>query len=119
MTVDMLAMIAGALLSLGFTYLPKLNVWYAALSVQGKQLLMLGLLAATSATLVGLSCAGLTELPFVGLITCDRPGILKMIELLVLAVIANQGTDRISPEPKSVQRIKAQALLNIAVVGGE
>lgn len=106
MTVETLSMIAGALLSLGFTYIPGLNAWFASKAPSTKQLVMLALLALTASGLVTLSCAGLVELPLVGLVTCDRAGILKMVELLILAVIANQGTDRISPEPRNVRSLK-------------
>lgn len=107
MTVEMLLILVGALLSLGFTYIPNLNTWFAVQSNQRKQLTLLGLLALASVGLVSLSCAGLTELPFVANVTCDRPGILKMVEVFVLALMSNQGTDRISPEPIRVRMAKA------------
>jgi hypothetical protein len=94
-TPDFLALVAGVVLSLVFSYVPGLSAKFAALDPTVKRLYMLGLLVLTAAAIFGLSCASVLT----G-VTCDKPGLLQMIEILILAVIANQSTYQISPQIK-------------------
>jgi len=108
MTSIELSLAAGVLLSLLATYLPGFNTWYAKLTKEQKQLGMMLALLITSAGVLGLSC--LPDFNLLGsAVTCDRAGLASVIKVFVLALIANQGTDRITPEPKSVKGAKAQA----------
>ncbi|NMC12674.1 MAG: hypothetical protein GYA34_07295 [Chloroflexi bacterium] len=102
MSAEMLAAIAGALLSLLFSYVPGLSDWYASLGAaqndQGtrKRLVMLGLLALVAAGSFGLSCAGWGT--GYGLeLSCDQQGVMGLLQALLLAAMANQATHRLTP----------------------
>lgn len=95
-TVELLSTIAGIVLSLAASYLPGFDAWYAGLDGNRKRLVMLGLLAAASATVFGLSCAGW----FSPLVTCDKPGVERLLSVFISAVIANQAAYAISPKRK-------------------
>jgi uncharacterized membrane protein len=92
MTVELLSAIAGILLSLAFSYIPGLKTWYDQLAADAKRLVMLGALFLVAAAIYGLSCAGIYQI-----VPCDQAGLVKMIEIFVLALVANQSTFLISP----------------------
>lgn len=103
-----LSTVASAVLSLGFSYIPKLKDWYAKLgqnedgSDDGgtkKRLVMLVLLSGVTLVVFGLSCAGLGA-GFEINVTCDQPGAIGLIKAFVLAIAANQGTYMITKRPK-------------------
>jgi hypothetical protein len=100
-TPEMLALIAGVVLSLVFSYVPGLNVKFAALDPTYKRLIMLGLLVLTAGAVFGLSCASVLT----G-VTCDQPGLMQLVTILILSVIANQSTFAISPLTNAVQIAK-------------
>jgi hypothetical protein len=100
-TPDALALIAGVVLTLIFSYVPGLATWFAAKDSTFKRLFMLGLLVLTALAIFGLSCASVLT----G-VTCDKPGALQMITIFVLAVIANQSAYSISPQTSSVMAAK-------------
>jgi hypothetical protein len=99
---ETIAMAAGVLLSLAFSYIPGLQTWYEALTGTEKRLLMLGLLVLVSGGVFGLACLDWSK--FFGLptgnppMTCDAPGAGVLIRALILAVIANQAAYQISPK---------------------
>jgi hypothetical protein len=96
-TADILAGFAGILLSLAFSYIPKVSDWYATLTSQYKSLIMLAALAVAALAAFGLSCAGLGDIAGVTL-TCDQPGVYVAIRAFVAAAIANQTTYLLSPQ---------------------
>ena len=96
MTSDQLAISAGILLSLAFSYIPGLNDWYQLLDATHKRLVMLLALVIISAGAFGLSCWPAFPHPVV---TCDVPGVWGMVEALFGALVANQTTYLISPKP--------------------
>jgi hypothetical protein len=100
-TPEMLALIAGVVLSLVFSYVPGLNTKFAALDPTYKRLIMLGILVLTAGAIFGLSCASV----LIG-VTCDKPGLMQLITILILSVIANQSTFAISPLTNAVQIAK-------------
>lgn len=105
MSAEFLTAIAGVLLSLAFSYVPKLNEKFAALESTYKRLIMLGLLVVVSAGLYGLACAGWAA--DLGIeVTCDRPGLISLLQAFVWAMIANQAAYQISPEPSAVRKAK-------------
>lgn len=103
-SAEWLIMIAGAVLSLAFSYIPGLNTAYAKLADEVKQLIMLGVLAAVVAGLYLLMCAGVIA---VTNLTCDTGSIWKLIGYFLLAVIANQSANSITPAAKSVTAAKS------------
>ena len=95
LTPELLSAIAGILLSLLASYLPGFSAWFDRLEAIHKRLVMLGLLAASSLAIAGLSCAGLGEtwgLRSLGLpLACDRNGGILVVQAFLLALIANQS----------------------------
>jgi hypothetical protein len=90
LTPQLLTAVAGVLLSLLASYLPGFSSWFDRLEAIHKRLVMLGLLAACSLAITGLSCAGLGGafgLPP----ACDRGSGLLMAQAFLLALIANQS----------------------------
>src|SRR5512147_2420404 len=106
MTSDTLIIIAGALLSLGFSYIPGLREWYARLgegAVDGdggtlKRLVMLGLLVAVAAGSFALGCLGWAADLGLASFACNQSGALGLVKALVLAIMANQSTFKLSPK---------------------
>lgn len=98
LTSELLVSLAGVVLSLLFSYIPGLRVWFAALVSEKKQLIMLGLIVVVSGGVFGLGCAGILD---IGL-ACDKGGVIALIKLLVAGIIANQATYLISPQTDDV-----------------
>ena len=91
---NLLATLAGVLLSLAFGYIPGLREWYGGLeSVRKAQVMAAALLLAG----VGVYLASCYT-PFAG-VTCDEAGFWELVELLIAALIANQATFLIAVEP--------------------
>ena len=97
MTSDLLAMIAAALLSLAFSYIPSADGQWAALSVAGKRLIMLALLVLVALASIGLTCSGFGA-DFGLKVTCDRAGIVGVVQALLFAIMANQAIYKITPQ---------------------
>jgi hypothetical protein len=93
MKAELLAAIAGILLSLLFSYVPKFADWYNPLDGTKKRLVMLGLLVLAAGGTFGLSCDKIVQ----G-VTCDMPGAIQLVSAFIFALIANQSTNSISPE---------------------
>ena len=106
MTAEVLSLIAGTALSLAFSYIPGLNVKFAALDSTTKRLVLLALLAVSAGVVYGLSCLGWGTAWGIALV-CDQAGLQSLLENLLLAVIASQGVYSISPEVRSVAAAKA------------
>lgn len=103
MTGEEIAVIAGIVLSLAFSYIPKANTWFAGLESTYKRLIMLGLLVLVTAVIYGFAC-----LEWFGVAaTCDAAGAEALVKALIAAIIANQAAYLISPEPSAVREIKA------------
>ena len=98
-TPDILAAFAGVVLSLLFSYIPKLNTGFAALTGEVKRLIMLALLLAVSVVVFLLGCYAIVG---TGL-TCDRAGAIQLAWMFILAVIANQSAYNISPQTQGVK----------------
>ena len=97
-----LAMIAGAALSLLFSYFPGLNTWFATLSPATKRLVMAGMMLAVAGAVFGLGCAGI-----VSGVACSRDGILQLVMIYILALSANQSAYAVSPALPDVTETKA------------
>lgn len=94
MTAEQLSAIAGVILSLAFSYLPGLAPWFDKLDPTVKRLVMALLLLAVSVGAFGLSCAGV-----VNAATCTQAGAWSLLNVFIAALVANQATYLISPQP--------------------
>ena len=92
MSSELLAGIAGIVLSLLFEYLPGLHDWYNALADGYQKLVMLAVLLLSACGIFALACVGRYDL-----VTCDVNGVWLLVEYFVLALVANQATHRLSP----------------------
>lgn len=88
MTAEQLAQIAGVILSLAFAYIPGIKERYDLLEATQKASVMAGLLILVALGAFAVSCGGLYN---VG-ITCDKAGAVGLIQVLIAALVANQGT---------------------------
>ena len=91
MSVEQLAAIAGAVLSLAFSYIPGLDEGFANLEPTHKRLIMGGLLVVVAVAVFGLSCGNL-----LASVTCDKQGALGLVNVLIMALIANQSVYQIT-----------------------
>lgn len=99
--MDVIAAIAGAVLSLVFSYVPGAKGWYEGLDGTYKRLVMLGLLALAVLVELGLACSGLGA-DFGLQVSCDRAGFVALARAFFAALMANQATYLISPALKQV-----------------
>jgi len=86
-----IALFTGVLLSLVFSFLPGFKTWYNKYEPKKKQILMIAFLAVASVLVGGLNCAGLA-IEGVPVFSCDASGVADIVELFILAVVANVGT---------------------------
>jgi hypothetical protein len=107
-TPETFGVVAGIVLTLLFTFAPKLNVWFAAKAEAEKQQWMAVLLLLIAAAGTALSCTGLMVV-----IVCTKDGIVAFfLYTLVPAIISNQSVDRLIPKPKSVIMAKEAGKLS-------
>ena len=106
MTVEQIAAIVGIVLSLGFTLIPGLNAKFAGLAGDVKMSVMGILDILVGVAVFGLACApGFT---FLGLtVTCDAQGLAGLVNVIIAAIIANQGVNLVIPKPQAVKAAKA------------
>lgn len=102
-TPDLLAALAGIVLSLAFSYIPRLSDWYAALDGTEKRLIMGACIIAVGAGVALLSCNGWADW-----VICDRPGLMGLASNIIWALISNQTMHRISPEKYELQTFVEQ-----------
>ena len=97
MTAETLSLSAGIVLSLLFSYIPGANTWFGKQTGVYKRLIMLGLLAVTSAVTFGIACLGWGETFGISFV-CEMAGAVELFKVFALAAIANQTTFLISPK---------------------
>lgn len=93
MTVEQFTLLVGTVFAIVFAYVPGLASWYEPLEATKKRLIMLGMMVVVALVIFGLSCANIWAS-----ITCDQRGVLSLLNTLILAIIANQGTYLILPK---------------------
>jgi len=93
MTAEKLSAIAGAVLSLAFSYLPGLSGWYDGQSPTVKRLLMAAVLVVVAGAIFGLSCWRI-----ISQVECTQAGAWGLVGVLITALIANQAMYLISPK---------------------
>lgn len=101
-TVDVIIVAAGFLLSAGFKYIPGLQVKFAVMTSQWKSLINALCLALIVGAIILLSCTGLW-----GLIPCTQPGVMRVIWMMILALMGNTISYVHVPEPQIVSIAKA------------
>ena len=95
MTVEQLTTFAGIILALLFAYVPGIKGWYDARTAQEKALVMLFALLVVTGAAFGLTCGGFVA---VGVV-CTKQGLVELIQVFVMALIANQSTYLIAVRP--------------------
>ena len=93
--------IAAVLLSLVFSYIPGLRVAYGKLSTEAKRLIMLGLLVLVCAAVFALQCWSIITTN----LTCNKQGVIDLVQLFIVALVSNQGTYLITPQAKDVKAL--------------
>lgn len=101
-TADWLVIVGASVLSLGFSLIPGLNVWFAAKSSEVKQLTMAILILVIVGVAFALQCGGITE---TGLV-CTSKGAYEAVTLFIFAVAANQGIYKITPITDAIKAVK-------------
>lgn len=108
MTPEILAAVAGVVLSLAFSYIPNLRTRFAEFPKETQQLVMLGMLFLVAGASYGLACANVLTDLFGMVLTCDKAGMLGLIRALIFAVMANQGIYSLTPKAADVRLVKAE-----------
>jgi hypothetical protein len=93
MTAELLASIAGIVLTLAFSYIPGLNAAFDKLAPTTKRLTMAVLLLVVAGAVFGLSCGNV-----IASVTCDRAGLIGLVNVFIAALIANQAAYALSPK---------------------
>ncbi len=109
MDTEMLSAVAGAALSLAFSYIPGLHGWYERLGEgphgkEWKRLVMLAVLLVAAAGVMMLSCSGWAGPGIAGLPACDRPGLVELLRALLAALVANQSVYQLTPPAQAKVR---------------
>jgi hypothetical protein len=100
-TPALVAAVAAVVLSLLFTYVPGLRVWYGALTSQVKSLIMLGLMV--------ICAVAITALAQYGVIPAAHP--ITWTDCVVVVItwlVASQATFTLAPLPNDVSRVIVQ-----------
>lgn len=92
MSAEVLTMATGVGLSLGFSYIPGLKQWFSKQSPNTKRLVMLASLAVVAGGVFGLACLGRYAA-----VACTADGAWQMVELFIMAAIANQTAYKLTP----------------------
>jgi len=100
MDIELVAAIAGLLISALFSFVPKFDVWYAALEGAYKRLIMLVVLLGSVLAIWGAGCIGLwgTCLPW-----------RDVLRAFLVALAANQSTYLITPKTNRVREADTAA----------
>lgn len=101
-TAALLVNLAGIILSLISTYVPGWREKFAAWTSEKKSLFMLIVMAAVTVVIGLLSWSGIWVL-----IPATKEGLLFLFITFGTAMVTNQATYTISPQPKKVKEIKA------------
>ena len=89
---DVIASVAGILISLVCSYVPGVSGAFGKLDPTQKRLVILCSLVAASIVIGAASCAGITEF-----VACTREGGIVLLRAFVVAMVASQGAYMLSP----------------------
>jgi hypothetical protein len=102
LTAEMITGFAGVIVSLVFSYFPVLREKFAGLTSEAKSGVMLGIMAAVTASVTALNYYGILDAG----ISFEGRWLPHVIWVFVVAVIGNQATYNVSPVAPSVQDAK-------------
>lgn len=103
---ELIALIAGTVISLLFSYFPVLRVKFAGMTQEAKSGIMLGLNVLVVVALCLLDAFDVLELG----LSFDKAGIVKIFMVFFSALIANQSTYMVSPQVGDVIEEKLERL---------
>ncbi len=109
LTAVELTALAAAILSLAFSYIPRLNTWYAVLEENQKKLIQIGLLVLAALLVFIAGCVPPIVAQYgdrLGFVACSAAGAWQLLFLVVEAVAVNQGIYLISPVSPAVRVAK-------------
>ena len=86
MSVELISMLAGIVISLALEFIPGVEGWYNKFSPQQKRLVMLGALFLVVGGAFGLSCANL-----IAIFVCSTAGAWEAVVAFIAALVANQS----------------------------
>jgi hypothetical protein len=98
----MIVSTTGAAIALIFSLFPVLRTWFAGLTSEAKSGIMIGLMVLTAFAVWGAGCIGWLTTGM----ACTTASIPDLLKLILLAIVANQGVNRIVPEPADVKAAK-------------
>lgn len=101
-SAELIAGVAGVIVTLLFKYFPGLNTWFAKKTENVKQLWMLIIMVIVSAGVFGGGCIDLFKIN----IACSLDGGWQLVGILITGIVANQGVFKILPTPKKVRDAK-------------
>jgi len=94
---ELLQLLSGAfglVVSLIFSYAPKIKEWYyQKLDEKYRGLVMVGVSVVVSAALFGLGCAAV-----ISGVACDKQGAIELVKAWVAFLVANQATYLLAPK---------------------
>jgi hypothetical protein len=105
-TPEMIAAVAGVLLSLAASYLPGFSSWFDGLASDDRRRVMLGVLFVVALALFGIGCAGWQD-QFNVAVQCSVDGAFELFWAFFYAVTANQVTYALTPK-KGIEIRRAQ-----------
>ena len=85
---EALLALLGVIVSLTFSYFPKLRVRFASLTAEAKSGIMIGVLFLLTSAVFGLGCGNIL---IIGL-ACDQNGVIHIVVAFIAALVSNQGT---------------------------
>jgi hypothetical protein len=98
MTPSLIAALAGVVISLVASYVPRFSAWFAAQTSQTKALIMLAANALAALLIFGFGCLGWGDLVG-GSVTCDQSGAMELLKLFAGSILAGQATYLLTPTP--------------------
>ena len=99
---NVVVLVAGVILALLFGYVPGLRQWFEALDGVRKAQVMAGLLLLAAAGAFGASC----YTPWV-VVECTEAGFWQLVELFIMALVANQATYTLAVRPSRTAQEQA------------
>jgi putative flippase GtrA len=97
LTTDTISAVAAIILSLVFSYVPKVKDWFAVQPGTTKRLVVLASLAAAAGGGLALSCTSLIP----GAVACTQTNIVDVVSAFIAALVANQSAYSFQPQPKA------------------